>query len=175
MSAPSPRPLHAILPRCGAGQALVVKPDGEPARTVFYFPGCGSERVRSEVSMAALYVLLSTGTQVVLPPPFLCCGFPSHANARAAVHARTVLRDTILFSQIREMFGYLAFDACVVTCGTCREGLHHMGADRLFGGRVVDVARLRHRARAQASRAATTTSTTPPATTRSTARPPRCW
>jgi Fe-S oxidoreductase len=51
-----------------------------------------------------------------------------------------VLRDTILFSQIREMFSYLAFDACVVTCGTCREGLEAMEAERLFGGRLVDVA-----------------------------------
>jgi Fe-S oxidoreductase len=92
------------------------------------------------VGAAVLHLLLRTGTRVVLPPPFLCCGFPAHANARTAAHARTVLRDTILFSQIREMFGYLAFDACVVSCGTCREGLVAMGADRLFG-RVVDVAR----------------------------------
>ena len=28
-----------------------------------------------------------------------------------------------MFSQIREMFSYLDFDACVVTCGTCMEGL----------------------------------------------------
>jgi Fe-S oxidoreductase len=53
-----------------------------------------------------------------------------------------VLRDTILFSQIRDMFAHLTFDACAVSCGTCREGLAGMGADRLFGGRVVDVARL---------------------------------
>jgi Fe-S oxidoreductase len=51
-----------------------------------------------------------------------------------------VLRDTILFSQIREMFSYLQFDACVITCGTCREGLDQMGAATLFGGRLVDVA-----------------------------------
>jgi Fe-S oxidoreductase len=56
------------------------------------------------------------------------------------MHSRQVLRDTILFSQIREMFSYLTFDGCVVTCGTCREGLESMGAERLFGGRIVDVA-----------------------------------
>jgi len=51
-----------------------------------------------------------------------------------------VLRDTILFSQIREMFSYLQFDACIVTCGTCRDGLEAMAAEKLFGGRLVDVA-----------------------------------
>jgi Fe-S oxidoreductase len=90
--------------------------------------------------MAALHVLLETGTRVVLPPPFLCCGFPAHSNAKADQYSRTVLRDTILFSQIRDMFGYLSFDACVVTCGTCREGLEAMQAERLFGGRIVDLA-----------------------------------
>jgi len=85
-------------------------------------------------------VLLELGTRVVLPPPFLCCGFPAHANARTDQHSRIVLRDTILLSQIREMFSYLSFDGCVVTCGTCREGLQAMEADQLFGGRIVDLA-----------------------------------
>jgi Fe-S oxidoreductase len=89
--------------------------------------------------MAALHLLASLGVRVVIPPPFLCCGFPAHANAETDLHARTVLRDTILFSQIRDMFGYLSFDACVVTCGTCREGLEAMEAGKLFGGRIVDV------------------------------------
>jgi Fe-S oxidoreductase len=131
--------LHDLLPACEPDQVLLLEPEGEALRTVFYFPGCGSERLQSHISMAALHVLLSTGTRVVLPPPFLCCGFPHHANAKEHQHSRMVLRDTILFSQIREMFSYLAFDACVITCGTCREGLEQMGAATLFGGRLVDV------------------------------------
>ena len=132
--------LHDLLPHCEPDQVLLLEPEGEAGSTVFYFPGCGSERLHSQISMAALHVLLSTGTRVVLPPPFLCCGFPHHANARTQQHSRMVLRDTILFSQIREMFSYLQFDACVITCGTCREGLEQMGAATLFGDRLVDVA-----------------------------------
>jgi Fe-S oxidoreductase len=90
--------------------------------------------------MAALHVLVSLGTRVVLPPPNLCCGFPAHVNAKTEQHSRQVLRDTILFSQIREMFSYLEFDGCVITCGTCREGLQEMDAAKLFGGRLLDVA-----------------------------------
>jgi len=113
--------------------------NGEGPRTVFYFPGCGSERYQSHISMAALHVLVALGTRVVLPPPFLCCGFPAHVNAKTEQHSRQVLGDTILFSQIREMFSYLEFDGCVITCGTCREGLDGMEAGKVFGGRIVDV------------------------------------
>lgn len=132
--------LRSMLPPCEADQALVFEPANEAERTVFYFPGCGSERLHSSISLAAIHVLLQTGTRVVLPPPFLCCGFPAHANAKTAMHGRIVLRDTILFTQIRDMFGHLDFDGCIVTCGTCRDGLEGMEAGRLFGGRIVDVA-----------------------------------
>jgi Fe-S oxidoreductase len=132
--------LRDVIPPCDPDQVLVFEPEREAARSVFYFPGCGSERYQSHVSMAALHVLLRMGTRVILPPPFLCCGFPAHANARTDQHSRQVLRDTILLSQIREMFSYIEFDACAITCGTCREGLAAMDADKLFGGRLVDVA-----------------------------------
>jgi len=134
------RTLRDVLPACEPDQVLVLEPEGEARHSVFYFPGCGSERLHSTISMAALHVLLQAGTRVVLPPPFLCCGFPAHANAKVEMHSRMVLRDTILFSQIREMFSYLQFDACIVTCGTCRDGLEAMAAEKLFGGRLVDVA-----------------------------------
>jgi FAD/FMN-containing dehydrogenase/Fe-S oxidoreductase len=133
--------LRDVLPECKPDQVLVLEPDGEAARTVFYFPGCGSERLYSRVSMAALHVLLRLGTRVILPPPFLCCGFPAHANARTEQYGRTVLRDTILFTQIREMLAYLAFDAVVLTCGTCKEGLEGMEAAKIFGAPLVDLAR----------------------------------
>jgi len=131
--------LRDVIPPCDPDQVLVFEPEREADRTVFYFPGCGSERYQSHISMAALHVLVRMGTRVILPPPFLCCGFPAHANARSDLHSRQVLRDTILLSQIRDMFSYLEFDGCVVTCGTCREGLEGMDAAKLFGGRLVDV------------------------------------
>jgi FAD/FMN-containing dehydrogenase/Fe-S oxidoreductase len=136
--------LRDLLPHCEPDQALVFEPTPEPARapreqkTVFYFPGCGSERLFSDVSMAAIHMLLELNTRVVLPPPFLCCGFPAHVNAKTAQFSRTVLRDSILLTQIRGMFADLDFDACVVTCGTCREGLAGMEIQKLFK-RIVDV------------------------------------
>ncbi|GAO04572.1 DUF3683 domain-containing protein [Anaeromyxobacter sp. PSR-1] len=138
-----PETLRDVIPACEQDQVLVFEPGGgaEAERTVFYFPGCGSERLQSHISMAALHVLTQLRTRVILPPPFMCCGFPQQVNGKADTHSQIMLRDTILFSQIRDMFAHLQFDGCVVTCGTCREGLAEMEAGQLFGGRLVDVTR----------------------------------
>jgi FAD/FMN-containing dehydrogenase/Fe-S oxidoreductase len=136
---PANAPLYKALPELGQSQALVIEPEAATERTVFYFPGCGSERLHSEVGKAAIYLLLTTGARIVLPPPMLCCGFPSAANAKTRMHDRKVLSDTIVFSQIRSMLSHLAFDAVVVSCGTCREALHAMGAHDIFGCRLADV------------------------------------
>ena len=52
-----------------------------------------------------------------------------------------MLQSALLFTQIREMFAYLTFDAIAVTCGTCREALGAMDGAKIFGCPVVDVAR----------------------------------
>jgi D-lactate dehydrogenase (cytochrome) len=136
----SDQTLRDLIPECGPDQVLVFDPAGAPKSTVFYFPGCGSERLNSSIAMAAIHLMLEVGSRVVFPPPFLCCGFPAHVNAKTAQHSSIVLRNTVLFTQIREMFSYLDFDACIVTCGTCMEGLEAVEAGRLFGGRTVDIA-----------------------------------
>jgi len=130
--------LRDLLPKCGPDEALVLEPGRDAAANVFYFPGCGSERLYSTVAMAAIHVLLETGCRVVLPPPFLCCGFPHRANAKEEAHGKVVLRDVIVFSQIRGMLRHLAFDAVVVTCGTCMEALERMEVGEVFGCEVTD-------------------------------------
>ena len=134
--------LRDLLPACESDQVLVFEPEGKEATsTVFYFPGCGSERLHSTISMASIHILLETGTRVILPPPFLCCGFPSNVNAKSDMYTSITLRNTVMFSQIREMFSYLDFDACIISCGTCREGLASVETSKLFGDRIVDVSR----------------------------------
>ena len=130
--------LRDVLPPCDPDQALVFE-QTDSGKTVFYFPGCGSERLHSTISMAAIHLLLESGVRVVLPPPFLCCGFPAYVNAQSDQHTKILLRNTVIFSQIREMLAYLDFDACVVSCGTCMEALGGMETRKLFGGNIVDV------------------------------------
>ncbi|MBU2511169.1 DUF3683 domain-containing protein [bacterium] len=130
-----------ILPTCEENQALVISPLTEPNRAVFYFPGCGSERLFSDIAKAAVYILLKIGLQVVLPPPYLCCGFPAKVNAKTDSHTRITLRNSILFSQISKMFNYLNLDACLVSCGTCMEALIDIGGDSIFKAPIEDVSR----------------------------------
>ncbi len=136
---PAPKTMRAGMPACTDSQATYIRPEGEMVGTVLYFPGCGSERLFSQVGRASLYILLRAGAAVVLPPPFLCCGYPARVNAKVDLESRIVLRDTILLSQIREMFGYLSFDACVVSCGTCREALKDQALDAVYDAPLLDV------------------------------------
>jgi Fe-S oxidoreductase len=138
--------LFAALPACGAHQSLVLHPaqPSATACTVFYFPGCGSERMFSDVAKAALWMLGTVGATVVLPPPRLCCGYPHRANAYQPLASSIELRDTVLLSQIRQMMSHLTFDACVVSCGTCRESLGHLGATEIFGCAAQDVTAFAH-------------------------------
>ncbi|MCL1979909.1 MAG: DUF3683 domain-containing protein [Proteobacteria bacterium] len=140
MMPPSKKTLRHILPATSLNQALVLAPKGMVRKTVFYFPGCGSERLYGTIAEAAIYSLLATGVRVVLPPAHLCCGFPARANAKARMHGDVTLRDTIVLSQIREMLGYISFDGVIVSCGTCREALRELGAETIFGSNLVDVA-----------------------------------
>lgn len=139
MQPASKKTLRHYLPKSSGSEALILSPEDTIDKTVFYFPGCGSERLYSEISMAAIYILLKNNTRVVLPPPFLCCGFPAKANAKKKMHEMVTLRDTIILSQIREMLGHLVFDALVVSCGTCKEALGELSFDEIFDCQVQDI------------------------------------
>lgn len=131
--------LRDFLPPCKDDEVLVFEPEEPAERTVFYFPGCGSERMVSDISMAAIHLASKLKTRLILPPPFLCCGFPAQANGMSELHSQNNLKVTIMLNQIRDMFAHLDFDGCVVTCGTCEEGLNQMETANLFGGRLIDL------------------------------------
>ncbi len=139
MQEPSSQTLRDVLPSCSSSESLILQPEGTAKATVFYFPGCGSERLYGTISMAAIYVLLKSKVRVVLPPPFLCCGFPAKVNAKKKMYETLTLRDTIIHSQIREMLGHLVFDAFLVSCGTCQEALNELGFGDIFGCSIEDV------------------------------------
>ncbi len=115
--------LYSILRKCEGDQAILLEPEQKAKYTVFYFPGCGSERLFSDIGKASIYLMLENSVRVILPPPFLCCGFPAKTNAKKDQFNRTTLSNTIIFSQIKRMFNDLDFDACVISCGTCKESL----------------------------------------------------
>lgn len=134
------RPLPESLPHLGARQALLMTPEHPLGKTVFYFPGCGSERLHGNVGRAAIYILLKAGVRVLVPPAGLCCGYPFGVNGQTGRQKGIELRNSIIFSQIREMFSYLTFDAVALTCGTCADSLKAMEAGKIFGAPVMDAA-----------------------------------
>lgn len=133
--------LRSVLPKCGPSQVVLIEPREPAVATVFYFPGCGSERLFSQIGKASIFILVKNRVRVILPPPFLCCGFPARVNAKVEEHQRLTLRATIIFSQIREMFNDLDFDACAISCGTCKESLEALDAGTIFDCPVTDVSK----------------------------------
>jgi len=131
--------LRACLPGTEKNQVIVLNPDKAAKGTVFYFPGCGSERMFSSISRASIFILLSRGFRVILPPPFLCCGYPLKVNARTEEFNRICLETIIILTQVRDMFSDLSFAACIVSCGTCMESLEDLGAGDVFDCGIQDV------------------------------------
>ncbi|MBU0962203.1 MAG: FAD-linked oxidase, partial [Proteobacteria bacterium] len=50
MMPPSGTTLFSLLPPCSENEALLIMPAGKVKKTVFYFPGCGSERLYADIS-----------------------------------------------------------------------------------------------------------------------------
>jgi len=133
--------LYSMLRQCEGDQAILLEPESVARHTVFYFPGCGSERLFSDIGKASIYLLLKNSVRVILPPPFLCCGFPAKTNAKKDQFNRIVLSDTIIFSQIKGMFNDLDFDACIISCGTCKESLGELDIQSIFNCKTEDISK----------------------------------
>ncbi len=108
--------------------------------SVLYFPGCGSERMFSDISMAAIALLYHAGVRVVIPPEYLCCGFPLLANGRIEEANLKSYDNRVKFHKMANIVRYMEIDAVVVTCGTCREMLEKYDLEDVFpGAKLLDV------------------------------------
>ncbi|MBM9519072.1 DUF3683 domain-containing protein [Desulforhopalus vacuolatus] len=139
MTSPTPHTLSSVLPACSDHEMLLLTPEGRTKSTVFYFPGCGSERLFSDIGKASIYLLLKHGVRVVLPPPNLCCGFPLQVNAKKKMAEEVALRNSIILTQIRDMLGHIEFASVLVSCGTCREALNELGIQSIFECALADI------------------------------------
>ncbi|MCX7678646.1 MAG: FAD-binding oxidoreductase, partial [Spirochaetes bacterium] len=109
--------------------------------SVLYFPGCGSERLFSNISMAAIALLYYAGVRVVIPPEYLCCGFPLLANGRVEEAHLKSYDNRVKFHKMANMIKYMGIEAVVVTCGTCREMLEQYDLENVFpNSKLMDVA-----------------------------------
>lgn len=118
----------------------VCNPEKEIQKTVFYFPGCGSERMFSEISLAALALLHHAGVRTVIPPEYTCCGYPTTAAGKQIKADIQSSNNQVLFHKAAALIGYMNLSNIVVTCGTCMEMLEKSGISSIFGGApILDV------------------------------------
>ncbi|KJK20908.1 FAD-linked oxidase [Burkholderiaceae bacterium 16] len=118
----------------------------DPKRTspeteaVFYFPGCGSERLFSQVGLATQAMLWHVGVQTVLPPGYLCCGYPQRGNGQYDKAEKMVTDNRVLFHRVANTLNYLDIKTVVVSCGTCYDQLAGYEFDKIFPGcRIIDI------------------------------------
>jgi Fe-S oxidoreductase len=112
----------------------------EDADAVFYFPGCGSERLFGQVGLATQALLYHVGSQCVLPPGYLCCGYPQTSAGRADKGEEITVKNRVLFHRVANTLNYLDIKTVVVSCGTCMDQLQKYEFDRIFpGSRLLDI------------------------------------
>ncbi|MDT8406474.1 MAG: FAD-binding oxidoreductase, partial [Methylococcales bacterium] len=110
------------------------------SEAVFYFPGCGSERLFSQVGLATQAMLYEIGVQTVLPPGYLCCGYPQRAAGQFDQAQKITTDNRILFHRVANTLNYLDIKTVIVSCGTCQDQLADYEFDKIFpGSRVVDI------------------------------------
>ena len=107
---------------------------------VFYFPGCGSERLFSQVGLATQAMLWHVGVQTVLPPSYLCCGYPQR-SAGDFDKAESIITDNrVLFHRMANTLNYLDIKTVLVSCGTCYDQLQGYEFEKIFPGcRIIDI------------------------------------
>ncbi len=146
------KPMPGNLPK-RTSRALLDIEDGEvvpiirdPARAaddaeaVFYFPGCGSERLFSQVGLATQAMLYHVGVQTVLPPGYLCCGYPQTSAGNHDEGQKITTANRVLFHRVANTLNYLDIKTVIVSCGTCMDQLLKYEFDKIFPGcRLLDI------------------------------------
>jgi FAD/FMN-containing dehydrogenase/Fe-S oxidoreductase len=146
------KPMPGNLPRQSGRALLDIEHDKtipvirDPLQTtteseaVFYFPGCGSERLFSQIGLATQAMLYHLGIQTVLPPGYLCCGYPQAASGNEDKGQKITTENRVLFHRVANTLNYLDIKTVIVSCGTCMDQLQGYEFDKIFPGcRLLDI------------------------------------
>ncbi|WP_374358128.1 DUF3400 domain-containing protein, partial [Chitinimonas sp.] len=112
----------------------------DDSEAVFYFPGCGSERLFSQVGLATQAMLWHVGATTVLPPGYLCCGYPQTSSGFADKGEQITTENRVLFHRMANTLNYLDIKTVIVSCGTCMDQLTKYQFEQIFPGcRLLDI------------------------------------
>jgi len=113
---------------------------GTSGDAVFYFPGCGSERLFSDIALATLAILYHQDQQIILPPGYLCCGYPQTASGQDALGQQITTDNRVLLHRLATTLSYLDIHTVIVSCGTCLDQLMKYRFEQIFpGSRLLDI------------------------------------
>jgi len=112
----------------------------DESEAIFYFPGCGSERLFSDIGLATLAMLFETGAQTVLPPGYLCCGYPQTSAGLHDAGQKITTDNRVLFHRIANTLNYMDIKTVILSCGTCMDQLLKYQFEEIFPGcRLLDI------------------------------------
>jgi len=136
------KPLRQIL-KLEDDRKIPILHDPKKTKTseaVFYFPGCGSERLFSQIGLASLAMLYESGVQTVLPPGYLCCGYPQTASGDTQQGQKIITANRVLFHRLANTLNYLDIKTVLVSCGTCLDQLLKYEFEQIFPNcRLMDI------------------------------------
>ncbi len=121
---------------------VIRNPQGkrDESEAVFYFPGCGSERLFSQVGLATQAMLYQVGATTVLPPGYLCCGYPQTSAGEEDKGQQITTDNRVLFHRVANTLNYLDIKTVIVSCGTCMDQLQKYQFEKIFPGcRLLDI------------------------------------
>jgi Fe-S oxidoreductase len=85
-------------------------------------------------------MLWHAGVQTVLPPGYVCCGYPQRGSGQFDQAARMITDNRVLFHRVANTLNYLDIRTVVVSCGTCFDQLQDYRFGEIFpGSRIVDI------------------------------------
>jgi Fe-S oxidoreductase len=85
-------------------------------------------------------MLFDLGVQTVLPPGYLCCGYPQTAAGEEDKGQAITTANRVLFHRVAHTLNYLDIKTVIVSCGTCMDQLQKYEFGKIFPGcRLLDI------------------------------------
>ena len=85
-------------------------------------------------------MLWHAGVQTVLPPGYLCCGYPQRGSGQFDKAEKMITDNRVLFHRVANTLNYLDIKTVVVSCGTCYDQLQGYKFEDIFPGcRIIDI------------------------------------
>ncbi|MDO8276176.1 MAG: (Fe-S)-binding protein, partial [Serpentinimonas sp.] len=90
--------------------------------------------------LATQAMLWHAGVQTVLPPGYLCCGYPQRGSGQFDKAEQIITDNRVLFQRVANTLNYLDIKTVELSCGTCYDPLQGYQFEQIFPGcRIIDI------------------------------------